>query len=455
MSEREPVTMMEATTQLDYVFTAGVAQSKNLHGLEQGKFIGQRCPKCKKVYTLVARLVPDRRRAHRRDRRAAQHGHGDDLLRGQRALRRPVDRDPLHLRADPPRRGEPLVHGAHPGDPDRRDPHGHAGRGGLGRRPRSSARPWPRSSTSAPTASPTPTTRPTRSTCERVPRARLGPPPGRRGVLRPVRQRAPGGRPQRGRDAHAGGRRGVRQHRHHQGRRRLHLLGLDRLPRRRPLLLRDRARRRRRVAAPGRVPRRDGRRLGPLRGLGAAAGGRDRRRARLLLRALLAGRPERDPGRAARPVLHGAAVARPDVAGRPAGAGDDRQGHGHRGRLRRRRQPLPPLRRSPTPRPRWPTTARPRSCWPRTTRWPRCAGTHCRRSPTAAPRSCWPPATGPTSCASGRPSSPASTTGSRPTRSAPATSPSRPRRSWRGRRPGWAPRRSTWPSCTRPSPTRR
>ncbi|MGO9853794.1 MAG: zinc ribbon domain-containing protein [Acidimicrobiales bacterium] len=51
MSDREPVTMMAATTRLDYVFTAGVAQSKYLHGLEQGKFIGQRCPKCKKVYT--------------------------------------------------------------------------------------------------------------------------------------------------------------------------------------------------------------------------------------------------------------------------------------------------------------------------------------------------------------------------------------------------------------------
>ncbi len=50
MSDREPVTMMEATTRLDYVFTAGVAQSKNLLGLEEGKFIGQRCPKCKKVY---------------------------------------------------------------------------------------------------------------------------------------------------------------------------------------------------------------------------------------------------------------------------------------------------------------------------------------------------------------------------------------------------------------------
>jgi len=47
----EPVTMMAAPMRLDYVFTPGVAQSKNLHGLEQGKFIGQRCPKCQKVYT--------------------------------------------------------------------------------------------------------------------------------------------------------------------------------------------------------------------------------------------------------------------------------------------------------------------------------------------------------------------------------------------------------------------
>src|SRR5581483_10233872 len=54
----EPVTHMAATTRLDYVFTAGVAQSKNLHGLEQGKFIVQRCPKCKKVYTLSRGSCP-------------------------------------------------------------------------------------------------------------------------------------------------------------------------------------------------------------------------------------------------------------------------------------------------------------------------------------------------------------------------------------------------------------
>jgi uncharacterized OB-fold protein len=46
----EPVTMMAAPSRLDYVFTPGVAQGKNLAGLERGVFIGQRCPKCRKVY---------------------------------------------------------------------------------------------------------------------------------------------------------------------------------------------------------------------------------------------------------------------------------------------------------------------------------------------------------------------------------------------------------------------
>jgi uncharacterized protein len=50
MSDREPVTMMAAPVHLDYRFTAGEAQSRNLRGYEEGKFLGQRCPKCKKVY---------------------------------------------------------------------------------------------------------------------------------------------------------------------------------------------------------------------------------------------------------------------------------------------------------------------------------------------------------------------------------------------------------------------
>ena len=46
----EPVTMLSTPIKLDYDFTAGLSQSKTLAGYAQGKFIGQRCPKCKKVY---------------------------------------------------------------------------------------------------------------------------------------------------------------------------------------------------------------------------------------------------------------------------------------------------------------------------------------------------------------------------------------------------------------------
>ena len=46
-------------------------------------------------------------------------------------------------------------------------------------------------------------------------------------------------------------------------------------------------------------------------------------------------------GRAARSLLSGAVVAGPDVAGRAAGAGDDRSGVGERGGLRRRGEPVP------------------------------------------------------------------------------------------------------------------
>jgi uncharacterized protein len=47
---REPVTTLATPIRLDYFFSAGIAQSKNLRGLAEGKFIGQRCPVCKKVY---------------------------------------------------------------------------------------------------------------------------------------------------------------------------------------------------------------------------------------------------------------------------------------------------------------------------------------------------------------------------------------------------------------------
>lgn len=45
-----PVTTLATPMHIDYQFTAGQAQSRFLRGLAEGKFIGQRCPRCQKVY---------------------------------------------------------------------------------------------------------------------------------------------------------------------------------------------------------------------------------------------------------------------------------------------------------------------------------------------------------------------------------------------------------------------
>ena len=47
---RAPVTMLDTPIRVDYAFTAGEAQSRFLRGLANGKFLGQRCPVCRKVY---------------------------------------------------------------------------------------------------------------------------------------------------------------------------------------------------------------------------------------------------------------------------------------------------------------------------------------------------------------------------------------------------------------------
>jgi uncharacterized OB-fold protein len=44
------VTMLETPIRIDYAFTAGLAQSRFLKGLADGHFLGQRCPRCGKVY---------------------------------------------------------------------------------------------------------------------------------------------------------------------------------------------------------------------------------------------------------------------------------------------------------------------------------------------------------------------------------------------------------------------
>ncbi|HXW34571.1 MAG TPA: Zn-ribbon domain-containing OB-fold protein [Acidimicrobiales bacterium] len=46
----DDVTTLATPIKIDYSYTAGLAQSRYLHGLSQGKFIGERCPKCRKVY---------------------------------------------------------------------------------------------------------------------------------------------------------------------------------------------------------------------------------------------------------------------------------------------------------------------------------------------------------------------------------------------------------------------
>ncbi len=111
---------------------------------------------------------------------------------------------------------------------------------------------------------------------------------------------------------------------------RLHLLGELRLPRRRAVLVRLRARRARRLAADLGEPRRDGRRVGAVRGVGAAAARRRRHRPGVRLRQVVARRPARDHDAPARPVLPGAARPRPGLLRRPAGPRHRRRPQGAR-----------------------------------------------------------------------------------------------------------------------------
>jgi uncharacterized OB-fold protein len=46
----EPVTKLATPIRLEYRVTAGAAPSRFLRGLLEGRFLGQRCPVCKKVY---------------------------------------------------------------------------------------------------------------------------------------------------------------------------------------------------------------------------------------------------------------------------------------------------------------------------------------------------------------------------------------------------------------------
>jgi uncharacterized protein len=44
------VTSLATPIRIDFAYTAGGAQSRFLRGLSEGRFIGERCPRCHKVY---------------------------------------------------------------------------------------------------------------------------------------------------------------------------------------------------------------------------------------------------------------------------------------------------------------------------------------------------------------------------------------------------------------------
>jgi hypothetical protein len=48
--ERKPVTNIKTPMRLEYQYSAGVATSRFLRGIGQGRILGQRCPSCRKVY---------------------------------------------------------------------------------------------------------------------------------------------------------------------------------------------------------------------------------------------------------------------------------------------------------------------------------------------------------------------------------------------------------------------
>jgi uncharacterized OB-fold protein len=46
----EPVSVVETPIRLNYSYTPGVAASRFLRSIEHGQIVGQRCPRCAKVY---------------------------------------------------------------------------------------------------------------------------------------------------------------------------------------------------------------------------------------------------------------------------------------------------------------------------------------------------------------------------------------------------------------------
>jgi uncharacterized protein len=54
----EAVTTLSTPIRVEYAFTAGLAQSRFLRGISEGKILGMRCPKCNKVYVPARGSCP-------------------------------------------------------------------------------------------------------------------------------------------------------------------------------------------------------------------------------------------------------------------------------------------------------------------------------------------------------------------------------------------------------------
>ena len=52
------VTMLTTPIRVEYQYTAGLAQSRYLKGISEGKFLGQRCPVCHQVYVPARGSCP-------------------------------------------------------------------------------------------------------------------------------------------------------------------------------------------------------------------------------------------------------------------------------------------------------------------------------------------------------------------------------------------------------------
>ena len=389
----EPVRSIRTPARLDYRFTAGSATSRFLRGIAEKQHPRRALPGVRQGLRAAPGLVPDRRRAHRPSRSSCPTAASSPRFcvvnvefYGPGASSCPTCAPPSL-----PDGGRHRPVRPHPGDPVRRGPHGHAGRGGVGRRRRARA----------PTSTSIKWWRPTGepdADYETLQGARLmrdvavvafaqsrprAPRSSSRNevemvmpVLHEVKDDA---RPRPVAD-------------------RLHLLGQHRLPGRPGLQLRHDPRRRGRLAADQRDPRRDGRGLGAVRGLGQDPDRRGRHRPRLQLRQVVAGRRCRDVlTRQLDPYYQAPAVARRRrLAALQARACID-AGVTSVERDGRDRRPQPRGRRPTTPTPtcRGPTIRR--AAEGARDRAARCASTTARRSPTAPPPSSWRPATGPAS----------------------------------------------------------